>query len=73
MFWSQNVAGDRWRYLILFNAQMILSAVLLQLVDTVIPHPIPVKIMVDVIIFIGSYLIQKQLVFKQRQEQIHES
>lgn len=52
---------------------MILSAVLLQLVDTVIPHPIPVKIMVDVIIFIGSYLIQKQLVFKQRQEQIHES
>lgn len=73
VFRSQNVAGNRRRYLILFSVQMILSAVLLQLVDTVIPHPIPVKIMVDVIIFIGSYLIQKQLVFKQRQEQIHES
>jgi putative flippase GtrA len=57
----QRVSGSR--YLTLFLAQMILSAVLLQLVETYIPHPVSVKIMVDGIIFFGSYLIQKRFVF----------
>lgn len=73
VFKSQNTTGDRRRYVALFTFQMVLSAVLLQLVDTFIPHPVPVKIMVDTLIFVGSYLVQKKLVFKSRMEKTHEA
>lgn len=73
VFKSQNTTGDRRRYVALFSFQMILSAGLLQLVDTFIPHPVPVKIMVDTLIFVGSYLVQKKLVFKSRMERTHEA
>ena len=32
-----------------------------------------VKIMVDTLIFVGSYLVQKKLVFKSRMEKTHEA
>jgi glycosyltransferase involved in cell wall biosynthesis len=58
-------AASGTKYLSLFLIQLVLSAGLLQLVEIFIPHPVSLKIIIDVLIFFGSYLIQKKLVFKE--------
>lgn len=53
------------KYAVLFITQLSLSYVLLALIDKFISHPIPIKVLVDVLLFVGGYFIQKRLVFKK--------
>ncbi|MDR0899965.1 MAG: bifunctional glycosyltransferase family 2/GtrA family protein [Lactobacillaceae bacterium] len=65
LVFKSNRKNNLINYAKLFFIQLTASYVLLQLIDTFIPHPVPVKVFVDIMLFVASYFIQKHLVFKK--------
>lgn len=65
-FCSQGkMSGEMFRYFVLFVVQMILSGMIVSLLSSRSPYIIVTKAVVDSLLFIASYIIQKQWVFKK--------
>ncbi len=56
-----------WRYLLLVAAVMITSALLVSLFDRILPvSTVFVKMVVDLVLFLCNYTIQKRVIFRKR-------
>lgn len=70
-FWCfksrEKVARSSIRYIILMLIQMSMSAGLVTLLTTILPAAVAAKIIVDVILSVFSYYVQKHWVFKRKE------
>ncbi|MBQ6734953.1 MAG: bifunctional glycosyltransferase family 2/GtrA family protein [Lachnospiraceae bacterium] len=62
---KQKAAGEAGRYLVLFIGLMAASALFTSAISSITHLPTPTKIVVDVVLFLASYRIQRAWVFRK--------
>lgn len=67
VFNGNKTVGEAIKYAILFITQMIASGLLVTVITPVLRNATVAKILVDSILFILSYIIQKNIIFRKKQ------
>ncbi|MDY4253652.1 MULTISPECIES: bifunctional glycosyltransferase family 2/GtrA family protein [unclassified Clostridium] len=67
VFNGNKTVGEAIKYAILFITQMIASGLLVTVITPVLLNATVAKILVDSILFILSYIIQKNIIFRKKQ------